>query len=367
MKGDINKYGQFFTEIEMCKWTLDIVNSIKKLEGDILEPSFGTGNFINEMTKYKSLNIEGVEIDKNHFNNYKNDQVLLHNNDFIKFNTNKKYNFIIGNPPYVEICYSYYSKTEQDNIKNDYKKISNGRINLVHIFMKRSIDLLNDDGVIAFLLPSSVLTSPTYKSIRKMIFDNFNIEFLKEDVNFKDVAIKVCLLVIRKSKTNNNYFYINDNNYFIMENYSIFKESKTLKDYNFNVSIGEIVWNQNKDILTDDISENVLLYSSNIEYDNIQIESNRGRKQYIMGKNIKYKNCIIFTRTISKKIKFHFIRDNKRYIFENHILVLTNPSLDLLEQFYKNLKNGLYNELLQSFFNSSNLTKGELLSLPLNI
>ena len=41
-----------------------------------------------------------------------------------------------------------------------------------------------------------------------------------------------------------------------------------------------------------------------------------------------------------------------------------HKDLDILEKFYKNLKSGIYNELLNSFFNSSNLTKGELLSLP---
>ena len=48
-------------------------------------------------------------------------------------------------------------------------------------------------------------SSISYKKIRKEIFDKYTIEFLKEDVNFKGVAIKVSLLVIRKNKTNNNF------------------------------------------------------------------------------------------------------------------------------------------------------------------
>jgi adenine-specific DNA-methyltransferase len=227
--------------------------------------------------------------------------------------------------------------------------------------------MLNDDGIIAFLLPSSVLTSPIYKKIRKEIFDNYTIEFLKEDINFKGVAIKVSLLIIRKNKKNNNFFFVNNDNYFIMENYSNFKNTKTIKDYGFDVSIGEIVWNQKREILTDDSSKNLLIYSNNIKFDSLDISSNRDRKQYIIHDNIKHENCIIFPRTISKKIKFHYVRNNKNMIFENHVLVLTNKNLELLDKFYINLKSGLYDKLLNSFFNSSNLTKSELLSLPLDV
>ena len=48
-KSKEGKYGQFFTIIEMCDNVLNIVNSIKEIDGDILEPSFGTGNFIDSI------------------------------------------------------------------------------------------------------------------------------------------------------------------------------------------------------------------------------------------------------------------------------------------------------------------------------
>lgn len=366
MKSDINKYGQFFTESEMCDWTLEIVNNIKKITGYVLEPSFGKGGFLDSLLKYNDIKVDGVEIDEKYFNEYINNKNLsLYNGDFLKFNNKKTYDFIIGNPPYIEICYSFYTKIQQDIIKKKYKNISNGRINLVHIFMEKSMNIINDDGIIAFLLPSAILTSPTYKTIRKKIFENFNVEYIKEDVQFKNVAIKVCLIVIRKMKNNGKYFYINNDNYFIMENYKLFKTTKTIKDYGFNVSIGEIVWNQNKEKLTNDNTKNKLLYSTNVGFDELLDNRNtRDRKNYIIDQEIRYKNCIVLPRTISKKIKFYFVKDNNNLIFENHLLIITNPDLTLLEKFYENIKSGLYNDLLVSFFNSSNLTKSELLSLP---
>jgi adenine-specific DNA-methyltransferase len=370
MKDKINRYGQFFTEENLCDYVLNKINEIKSIKGNILEPSFGSGNFINNLEKYNDINLDGVEIDEMHYNNYINNNynknVCLHNIDFLKFNNNKKYDFIIGNPPYIELCYSFYSKEEQLILKNKYKGISNGRTNLVHFFMEKSFSLIEEDGIIAYLLPSSILTSPTYKAVRKYIYDNFNVECLIEDVLFKDVAIKVCLLVIRKKKNNGKYFFINDDNYYIMENYNKFTESKTIKDCGFNVNIGEVVWNQKKEILSNNESDQMLIYSNNIEKNKLKIgvKDNDGKKQYIKGYEIKYKNCIIFPRTVSKKIKYLFIKDNNKFIFENHVLVMTHEKIEYLEEFHSKLESGYYDDMLLSFFNSSNLTKTELLSLP---
>jgi len=61
--------GQFFTHKDLCKSVIDIVNKIKPIHGSILEPSFGSGNFIDEILKYP-CNVDGIEIDKRHFDNY---------------------------------------------------------------------------------------------------------------------------------------------------------------------------------------------------------------------------------------------------------------------------------------------------------
>lgn len=365
MKGKINKYGQFFTQKDLCMEVIDEINKINKISGRILEPSFGTGNFLDVLNDIDNIKIDAIEVDKLHFKNYKSNSINLFNMDFIEFNPDYMYDFIIGNPPYIEVCYSFYDESKRLKIKKEYSEISNGRLNLVHIFMKKSFDMLSDGGIIAFLLPSSILTSSTYKKIRKIIFENFNIEYLKENVNFKGVAIKVSLLIIKKTSNKGDYFYVNGDNFFIMESYEKFKSDKTLKDMGFSVSIGEVTWNHEKDNLTDDIQEKRLIYSDNLAYDGLNLNVFRkNRRRYIKNKDIKYKNCIIFPRTLSKKIKFHYVLDNKNFVFENHVLVLTHENKLLIDKFYKKLKSGYYDDLLNSFFNSSNLTKSELLSLP---
>jgi tRNA1(Val) A37 N6-methylase TrmN6 len=169
-----SEYGQFFTQKNMCESILDRVNNIKNIKGSILEPSFGCGNFIHSLSKFSDISVDAVEIDETHFEKFISEGNIFNFNlntikmDFLEFENSKQYDFIIGNPPYIEICYSFYDKIKQEKIKKEYDGISNGRINLVHIFLKRSFDMLKSDGVIVFLLPSAILTSPTYKSIRKL-------------------------------------------------------------------------------------------------------------------------------------------------------------------------------------------------------
>lgn len=360
-----NQYGQFFTENNLVKFVLEKTNNIKNIKGDILEPSFGEGAFLKELINYE-VNIDAFEIDDKLSSNIKSDKLNELYNDFIFNNFDKKYDFIIGNPPYIELCYSFYNEQLQEKIKNDYINISKGRLNLVHIFIYKSLNLLKDDGVISYLLPSSILTSPYYKDLRKIIYQQCEVEYLNEDVNFKNVAVKVCLLILRKKENTKKYFYLNNDNYFITENYNKFSNLTTLEEQGFKVKVGNIVWNQKKSILSDNENDNFLVYSHNINIDNISLtnrNNNLERKQYIKT-DITYKNCIIIPRTISKKIKYSLILNNEKYVFENHTLLILNDDIDKLLNFYNKLKLGEYNDILLSFFNSSNLSTKEILSIP---
>jgi 16S rRNA A1518/A1519 N6-dimethyltransferase RsmA/KsgA/DIM1 with predicted DNA glycosylase/AP lyase activity len=72
------KNGQFFTSNELVKETLNFLN-IKKND-IVLEPSFGTGEFIVEL-RNKTNNLYGVEKDKKLFfpynDNFFNEDFLL--------------------------------------------------------------------------------------------------------------------------------------------------------------------------------------------------------------------------------------------------------------------------------------------------
>ena len=84
------------------------VNSIKpyiKKNCELLEPSCGSGEFIRDLLPYQDyFNITGVELDKELFNISNQLNATIINDDFLKPNLfDKKFDIIIGNPPYFEL------------------------------------------------------------------------------------------------------------------------------------------------------------------------------------------------------------------------------------------------------------------------
>ena len=229
---------------------------------------------------------------------------------------------------------------------------------------------MTDEGYLSFLLPSVILTSPYYKKLRKFIYDNFNIEYVKNDVSFDGVSIKVSLLIMKKTENQSNKYFVNyDKNYYITEEYKNYPiDKKTLKDVGFSVNIGNICWNHHKDELTDDSSHTPIIYTKNIinhKIDlNVVLSKSGEKKQYIKNNDIRYKNFIAIPRSISNKIKILIVKDNDKYHVENHLLIITHSDIKELEKLYDMFVKGKMDKYINLFNTSSTLSSKELLSIP---
>lgn len=96
--------GQFFTPLPICK---EIVSRIDFKDALIIEPSFGSGNFLQALNNLPNEKI-GIELDKDVYTTkYDNETTKTFNKNFYDWNitTNKKLIFI-GNPPYRTPAYS---------------------------------------------------------------------------------------------------------------------------------------------------------------------------------------------------------------------------------------------------------------------
>ena len=93
------KEGQYMTPTNIVKET---INNIPFTQSDIiLEPSYGTGQFFDELIKMKHKSIYGVEKDKEIFDSSKNDykKYKLFNDNYLTKQFDTKFHKIIGNPP----------------------------------------------------------------------------------------------------------------------------------------------------------------------------------------------------------------------------------------------------------------------------
>lgn len=202
---DNNKItGSYYTPDILVK---AMVNYINAKPGDvILEPSAGDGRIIEEIDKNIHAEIDIVEyieekIDdlKFKFNNKKNIKII--NKDFLDYSNecNKKYDLIIGNPPYINK--KYLSEIQKEKIKGIYEKSGikfSSFSNIWNAFLLESIKLIKNTGSIFFVLPTEFLQVKHSESLRKYIIDKFqNIEiFIFKDRVYKNLSQSICLLLI---------------------------------------------------------------------------------------------------------------------------------------------------------------------------
>lgn len=356
-----SKYGQFNTGLNECEFTINEIKKHFELVGSVLEPSFGSGNFVVELKK-NNVVIDCFEIDKDIFNPIDGTNSIL--GDFLITEFNKKYNFIVGNPPYIELVYSFYTDDEIKVLKSSYKINKRGRVNLIHFFMDKSFDLLEDNGVLAYLLPSTILSSPWYNDIRQKIYEEYTVVDIITQIPFKEVSINVCLLILQK-KVDDSHANITLKNgfYALTKNVS---NGMTLKERGFKCQIGDKLWYKHKDELTDTPTDRVLLYSNNIKNGEINIGGTLkskipGKKQYFSSNMpVLIKNCIVMPRVISKNMRFTIIKNNQNYLFENHVMVITHNNVETLDELFNKLKTNKLS--FNDYFNSSNITINEILN-----
>lgn len=110
----------------------------------------------------------------------------------------ESFDAVIGNPPYRVL-----SPSQRKRMPVWAKSILGNYANLYSLFILKGLDLLRDDGLLAFLVPTSFITGNYFRPLRKYISENATILAIdmiaQRKEFFRDVSQDVCLLVCRKS------------------------------------------------------------------------------------------------------------------------------------------------------------------------
>lgn len=213
--------GAYYTSPEMVRFLKNRIEEIFATQKSltILEPSAGEGAFIKEIVEHpcfsKKWHIDAVDIDPQALSllqkNYP--QVQCYNEDFIDYSSNciRQYDLIIGNPPYIKK--NLYINGQNGKITKYLQKNNcdfKGITNLWAFFVIASTRLLNDSGVLAFVIPTEFLTVKYAESIRSHLLKLFSsIEF----ITFEDLMFDTCkgqdtmVLVCRKQSVKHGVFF----------------------------------------------------------------------------------------------------------------------------------------------------------------
>ena len=194
----MNKKCQVFTPENYVKKLLDSIGYTKNLQGKkILENSCGDGNILvaivqryiddgvlnglseEEIRLGLSRDIYGIEIDQKQYekciknlnrvlrkNSIKDVEWQVFNTDYLRWNENMIFEFIVGNPPYI--TYSELKKEEQRYVKENFITCQKGKFDYCYAFIEKGIQSLTQDGKMAYLIPSSI-----FKTVFGMNLRNF--------------------------------------------------------------------------------------------------------------------------------------------------------------------------------------------------
>lgn len=319
----------------------------------VLEPATGSNEFILPLQKFQHLNIDAIEKNETIYNSIKHmssSNLRILNEDFLNYQISTEYHFIVGNPPYFVM-----KKSDVDKSFYDY---FDGRPNIFILFIAKSLSLLKENGILAFVLPQNFLNCLYYNKTRQYINKHFTIlQILECDDEYLDTKQKTIILIIQKKQDTNENFTLEVNDYVlfgtvdsIVEIKELYADSTSLSALGFEVNVGTVVWNQCKAILTDDSLKTRLIYSSDISDKNLVFKSysNKDKKNFIDKKG-ETGPLLVINRGYgvgNYNFEYCLIEYESEYLIENHLICIRYtkpiPPSELIV---------LYNKIIQSLSN----------------
>jgi len=408
-KDEKKNSGIFFTPPSCIQYIMTLLRGIgvSKTIHNILEPSCGSGEFITALSReYPDANITGVEYHpviykavSDHFAG--TGRVVIHHGDFLKYDTATATapaaaaaaaspDLIIGNPPYFVM--------KKEEVAPEYYPYFDGRPNIFTLFIIKAAQLLSDGGggsggILCFVLPSSFMNSQYYDKTRKYIVRHFKILHIVRCDNipgsYMDTAQDTVIIMLQRCVGNDTLTstptpagvyeksgatIFTDNLPRLME---LYNSSHSLHELGFKVSVGTVVWNQCKDILTDDAKKTLLIYSSNIENGQFvhKTYKNAEKKAFIDKPGIRtpmivlnrgygvgeyqFVYCLLTPEMVSASASA------PGYLIENHLICITrtdskNNDLSEFKRIIRSFQDPRTQEFISSYFGNNAINTTEL-------
>lgn len=376
-KADKKKNGIYFTPPSTIQLNLELLKPYITTGTNVLEPSCGSCEYILALNnRFDKLKITGIELNEIIYDGIKHlskQNVTIIKQEYLTYDNSCKYGLIIGNPPYFVM-----KKADVDNMYYEY---FDGRPNIFILFLIKSLTLLEEDGILSFVLPKNFLNCLYYDKTRKYINKHCNILHIVEcNDAYIETAQPTTLLIIQKTKhtPENESFILSINGYVIFGSETnitqlklLYTKSSNLSKLNFDVNVGNIVWNQCKTILTSDATKTRLIYSSDVLNNELIFKKYKNaEKQNYIDKPGRTSPVLVVNRGYGKgsyNFQYCLINGGVEYLIENHLICInyTGPIKDtdlinLYEKIITSLNDSRTKKFIKLYFGNNAINTTEL-------
>lgn len=198
--------GQFWTPSWVAEAMVAYVSQDTNL---IFDPATGRGAFYEALLKLNKPEISffGTDIDEGVLDDsiYKQKDCNVELRDFIKNPPNRKFQAIVGNPPYIR--HHRIDEKTKAFIKSFSSIITglliDGRAGYHIYFFIQALNLLEKNGRLAFIMPADTCEGKFAKNLWKWISEKFCIEavitFAEEATPFPNVDTNAMVFMIKNS------------------------------------------------------------------------------------------------------------------------------------------------------------------------
>lgn len=359
----------------------------------------------------------GMESIINHIenNNYLLENIKIENS--ITSKRNERFSIVISNPPYFKLDNAMLSDI------NGYESITYGQPNIYSLFVYWGLNKLKKNGIMSYIIPQSIKSGLYFKKLReelsKYVISSITCIDSRQHIFDRAEQAVLILSIKNKRKTNDKTYikFLNNKviktafkinsrkvlldesrNFMLMINSSleeyeildkIYKNGYKLisEKSNYKFTNGLFVWNQHKELLSDNPSDVFVVYGGNVqpmeflenrEWSNIEKKSyvqldnsinqfiHQGKKLVVQRttnyeKNIRIKSCLLSDS---------FLEKNHEYFLENHVNYLSAKSIDInismqvMYYFLGVLNSTLFNKLFVSISGNTQVSANELNLMP---
>ena len=176
-----------YTEFEAFKYRVSKIETLDQETNDIKENIISWNPFSNSPSKFFNHNIQ--------------------------FGIKKDFDIIIGNPPYGAKISSKEKKYFENNYltartKKTTKELLKGSLNTYSLFIEKSISLLENNGILVFITPISIIASDSMALLHSLLEEKCELIKISNYADrpkqiFKDASVCVSILECIKTDTAN--------------------------------------------------------------------------------------------------------------------------------------------------------------------